>query len=114
MWKETLSAQLLRQVADSHERCAWLMHSVLPDESIVGDWENMARYLGTVAAAIGEDPDCAKQEMPASPLRVGYIPEVIRYEKLAELVRPNAVDELLVDSPWVSRRLQGLEQVWDP
>ncbi|MXW59611.1 MAG: hypothetical protein F4124_13095 [Acidimicrobiia bacterium] len=103
VWKETLFAQLLRQVADSHERCAWLMHSVLPDESIVGDWENMARYLGTVAAAIGEDPDCAKQEMPASPLRVGYIPEVIRYEKLAELVRPNAVEELLVAAVAVAR-----------
>lgn len=103
VWKETLPAQLLRQVADSYERCAWLMQSVLPDESIVGDWENMARYLGTVAAAIGEDPDCAKQEMPTSPFQIGHIPEVIHYEKLAELVRPNAVEELRAAASAVAR-----------
>jgi len=103
VWKETLPAQLLRQVADSYERCAWLMHSVLPDESILGDWENMARYLSTVAAAIGEDPDCAKQETPASPFHIGHIPEVIHYEKLAELMRPDAVEQLRAAASAVAR-----------
>ncbi|MCY4136283.1 MAG: hypothetical protein OXG30_15450 [bacterium] len=103
VWKETLPAQLLRQVADSYERCAWLMHSVLPDESILGDWENMARYLSTVAAAIGEDPDCAKQEIPASPFHIGHIPEVIHYEKLVELMRPDAVEQLRAAASAVAR-----------
>lgn len=64
VWKETLPPQFLRQVADSYGRCAWLMESASPDESITADWENIARYLGTVAAAIAEDPDCAEQETP--------------------------------------------------
>lgn len=94
VWKETLPPLFERQVADSYERCAWLMRSVLPDESVAGDWENVARYLSAVAAAIDEDPDCAEQEVPSDSPGIGHMPEVIHYEKLAELVHPDAVEKL--------------------
>ncbi|MXW57131.1 MAG: hypothetical protein F4124_09845 [Acidimicrobiia bacterium] len=94
VWKETLPPQFLRQVAYSYERCAWLMASFLLDEMIIGDWENIARYLAAVAAAIAEDPDCAEQETPPDPLGIGQMPEAIHYEKLAELMSIDAAERL--------------------
>lgn len=103
VWKETLSPSFERQVADSYGRCAWLMRSVLPDESVAGDWENVARYLGAVAAAIDEDPDYAEQEVPSDSPDIGHIPDVIHYEKLAELAHPDAVEGLRAGAAAVSR-----------
>ncbi|MYG72490.1 MAG: hypothetical protein F4197_08455 [Acidimicrobiia bacterium] len=94
VWKKTLPPLFLRQVADSYERCAWLMESVLPDESVGGDWANIARYLGAVATAIDEDPDCTEQEMMMESPDIEYMPEVIHYERLAELMHPDAVEGL--------------------
>ncbi len=94
VWKKTLPPLFLAQVADSYERCAWLMESVLPDESVGGDWANIARYLGAVATAIDEDPDCAKQEMTSDSPDIEHMPEVIHYERLAELMHPDAVEGL--------------------
>ena len=103
VWKETLPPQFLRQVAESYERCAWLMASFLPDESIVGDWENIAKYLGAVAAAIAEDSDRAAQEMPTDPLGVGHMPEAIHYERLAELMSVDTAERLRATAAAVAR-----------
>ncbi len=103
VWKETLPPSFERQVADSYERCAWLMGSASPDESVVGDWENVARYLGAVSAAIDEDPDCAEQEVPSASPDIGHIPEVIHYEKLAEMAHPDAVERLRAGAAGVAR-----------
>ncbi len=103
VWKETLPPSFLRQVADSYERCAWLMGSGLPDESVVGDWENVARYLGAVAAAIDEDPDCAVQMETSDPPGIENMPEVIHYEKLAELLHPDAAERLHAAAGAVAR-----------
>ena len=94
VWRETLPPHFQRQVADSCNRCVWLMGSVLPEESIESDWENVARYLGAVAAAINEDPECAEQEVPGDSSDTGYMPEVIHYERLAELMHPDAAERL--------------------
>lgn len=103
VWKETLPPLFLRQVADSYKRCAWLMGSVSPDESVVGDWESVAKYLGAVAAAIDEDLDCVKQVVPSDSPDIGHMPEVIHYERLAELVRPDAVEGLRATAEAVAR-----------
>ncbi len=103
VWKETLPTLFQRQVADSYGRCAWLMGSVSPDESVSSDWENTAKYLGAVAAAINEDPACAEQEMPSDFPGFGQMPEVIHYERLAELMHPNAVEELRAAAAAVAR-----------
>ncbi|MCY3910682.1 MAG: hypothetical protein OXF99_04160 [bacterium] len=103
VWKETLPSLFQRKVADSYERCAWLMGSVVPDESVAGDWESVARYLGVVAAAIGEDPDCAKQKVPSDSLDIGRMPEVIHYERLADLMHPDAAGRLRASAAAVAR-----------
>lgn len=103
VWKETLPPLFQRQVADSYQRCAWMMGSVSPDESVVGDWENVARYLGAVAAAIDEDPDCAKQKAPSDSPGIGHLPEAIHYEELADLTHPDAVERLRAEAATVAR-----------
>ncbi|WP_420434666.1 hypothetical protein [Candidatus Poriferisocius sp.] len=94
VWKETLAPLFHRQVADSYERCAWLMGSVSPDQSVAGDWENVAGYLSAVAVAINKDPDCAELEVPSGSLDIRHMPEVIHYERLAELMHPDAAERL--------------------
>lgn len=94
VWKETLPPLFLRQVADSYKRCAWLMETVMPDDSVVDDWEAIGRHLSTVAVAVDTDPNCAEQEVPFDAPEIRHIPEVIRYERLAELMRPNATERL--------------------
>jgi len=103
VWKETLPPLFQRKVADSYGRCAWLMESVLCDESIAADWENIARYLVAVAAVIAEDPDCAEQEMPSDPLGTGHMPETIHYEGLAELMSVDAAERLRASAATVAR-----------
>ena len=103
VWKETLPPLFQRQVADSYHRCAWMMGTVLPNESVVGDWENVARYLGAVAAAIDEDPDCAEQKAPSDSLGIGHLPEAIHYEELADLMHPDAVGRLRAEAAAVAR-----------
>lgn len=103
VWKETLPPLFQRQVANSFEHCAWLMDSVSPDESVAGDWENVARYLGAVAAAVEEDPDCAELEVPSDSPEIGHMPEVIHYERLAELMHPDVVEELRAAAAAVAR-----------
>lgn len=103
VWKETLPPPFQRQVADSYERCAWMMGSVLPDESVVADWENVARYLGAVAAAIDADPDCAEQDLASDSSGIGHLPEVIHYEELADLMHPDAVERLRAEAAAVAR-----------
>lgn len=103
VWKETLPPLFQRQVADSYERCAWMMGFVSPDESVVADWENVARYLGAVAAAIDEDPDCAEQKLPSDSPGIGHLPEVIHYEELADLTHPDAVERLRAEAAAVAR-----------
>ncbi|MCQ3810909.1 MAG: hypothetical protein KTV68_10195 [Acidimicrobiia bacterium] len=94
VWKETLPSLFQRQVADSYERCVQLMGLVSPNESITGDWESVARYLGAVADAINNDPDCAEQGVASESYGIGQMPEVIHYERLAELMHPDAVEKL--------------------
>lgn len=94
VWKQTLPPLFQRQVADSYKHCAWLMDSVSPDESAAGDWEKVATYLGGVSAAIDEDPDCAEHEVPSGSPDIGQMPEVIHYERLAELMHPDAAERL--------------------
>ena len=103
VWKETLPPLFQRQVADSYERCAWLMGSVSPDQSVAGDWENVAGYLSSVAVAINKDPDCAELEVPSESLDIGHMPEVIHYERLAELMHLDAVEELRAAAAAVTR-----------
>lgn len=85
VWKETLPPLFLRQVASSYKRCAWLMESALPDDWVAEDWEATLRHLSTVAAAVDKDPDCIGREVPLDASDIGHMPEVIRYDKLAEL-----------------------------
>ena len=80
-----------------------MMDSVSPDEPVVADWENVARYLGAVAAAIDEDPDCAEQKLPSDSPGIGHLPEVIHYEELAELMHPDAVGRLRAEVAAVAR-----------
>lgn len=94
IWKETLPPLLLSRVAESYERCATLMAGVLPDETVARDWWNVVGYLEAVAAAVGEDPDCAARRDSTDTLDVGGLPEVIHYEGLAELMHPTAVESL--------------------
>ena len=103
VWKETLPSLFQRQVADSYERCAWFMGSVSPDQSVAGDWENVAGYLSAVAVAINKDPGCAELEVPSDSLDTGHMPEVIHYERLAELVHPDAVERLRSAAAAVAR-----------
>ncbi|MCY4136387.1 MAG: hypothetical protein OXG30_15970 [bacterium] len=94
VWKETLPPLFLRQVASSYKHCAWLMESALPDDWVAEDWEATLRHLSTVAAAVDTDPDCIGREVPLDASDIGHIPEVIRYDRLAELMHPSAVDRL--------------------
>ncbi|MYB08787.1 MAG: hypothetical protein F4Y28_02250 [Acidimicrobiia bacterium] len=94
VWKETLPLPFQREVAESYERCAWLMESASPDESIVADWENIAMYLGAIAAAINEDPECAELAMTSDTLGIGHMPEAIHYERLADLMSVDAAERL--------------------
>ena len=103
VWKETLPPLFQRQVADSYERCAWLMGSVSPDQSVGGDWESVAEYLSAVAVAINRDPACAELEVPSDSLDIGHMPEVIHYERLAELMHPDAVERLRSAAAAVAR-----------
>ena len=103
MWKETLPSLFQRQVADSYECCAWFMGSVSPDQSVASDWENVAGYLSAVVVAINKDPDCAELEVPSDSLDIGHMPEVIHYERLAELMHPDAVERLRSAAAAVAR-----------
>jgi hypothetical protein len=103
VWKETLPPLFQRQVADSYGRCAQMMAAMLPDESVVGDWVNITRYLGAVAAAIDEDPDCAKQKASPENPRIGHLPEVIHYEGLADLMHPDVVENLRAEAAAVAQ-----------
>ena len=103
VWKETLPSLFQRQVADSYERCAWFMGSVSPDQSVAGDWEYIAGYLSAVAAAINKDPDCAELEVPSDSPYIGQMPEVIHYEKIAELLHPDAAERLHAAAGAVAR-----------
>ena len=47
-----------------------------------------------VAAAINKDTDCAEQEVPSESSGIRQMPEVIHYERLAELMHPDAVEKL--------------------
>lgn len=94
IWKETLPPLFLRQVSNSYKRCAWLMETILPHDSVPDGWETTIRYLSMVAAAVDTDPICAEQEVPSDALDIGHMPEVIRYERLAELMHPGAVEKL--------------------
>jgi len=112
IWKETLPPLFLRQVADSYGRCAWLMESVLPNESIAGEWASICGYLIAVAAAIHEDPDCAVQEVPLdSPdigyPNIGYMPTLIHYDRLAGLMSVDAVERLRSSAAAVARHCRS-------
>ena len=94
VWKETLPPLFLSQVVESYGRCAALMNNVSSDDAVARDWWNVAKYLEAVAVAIGEDPDCAAGRNSSDALDVGGLPEVIHYERLAELMHPDAVESL--------------------
>lgn len=103
VWKETLPPQFLRQVADSYERCAWLMESALPNESIADDWASISRYLRAIPAAIDGDPDCALQDMALDSPDIGYMPTLIHYDRLAELMSVDATERLRATADAVAR-----------
>lgn len=94
IWKETLPSSFLSQVAESYGRCSEFMGNITPNGSTAGDWESVARYLAAVAIAIGEDPECAVSQESADLLSAGGMPEVIHYERLAELMHPDAVEKM--------------------
>ncbi len=103
VWKETLPLLFLSRVADSYGRCAELMSAALPDDSADGDWDIVCRYLGAVATAMAEDSDHGKREVPLEDPDIAEMPDVIHYERLAELMHPDAVEGLRSASAAVAR-----------
>ena len=94
IWTETLPAPFLSQVAESYRRCAEFMGNVTPNGSAAGDWGAIQKYLGAVATAIGENPECAASHDSSDLLSTGGMPEVIRYDKLAAIMHPDSVEKL--------------------
>ncbi len=103
VWKETLPPQFLERVADSYGRCAQMMAAALPDDSAAEEWETFGRYLRAVATAVAEDPDLWIRQSPPEDSDIGELPEVIHYEKLAELMCPDAAERLRDAAAAVSR-----------
>ena len=103
VWKQTLPPLFLGGVADSYARCALLMGTVVPDGSAQADWDTPARYLGAVATAIAEDPGFRNRQPPAGAPAIQDMPEVNRYESLAELMHPDAVEAPRESSAAVAR-----------
>ena len=103
VWKETLPPAFLGAVADSYVRCAQLMGAVLSDGSAQANWDILARYLGAVATAMGEDSDLRNRQPTAGAPAIKDMPEVIRFESLAELMHPDAVETLRGSSAAVAR-----------
>ncbi|WP_419924308.1 hypothetical protein [Candidatus Poriferisocius sp.] len=111
VWKETLPPPFLSKVADSYGRCAQMMSGALPDDSADGDWDIVCRYLGAVATAIAEDSEQGMNQAPLDMPDIAEMPDVIRYDSLAELMHPDAVEGLRSASVAVARYCRFATQI---
>lgn len=92
VYQMTLSPHYLRLVADSFWRCSDLMAAMSPDEPAIDSWNTVSCYLQgvseTVSSGLNHSQPNGDSEFNDNTM------ELLRYEKLATLMRPELVGAL--------------------
>lgn len=95
IYRQTLSAEYLRGVADASGYCAELMLGAVPEDGVAADWKIVAEFLRSTSRALREVPEIAEVAPEAGAAEIGPVPPaVLRYELLAELLNSQGVARL--------------------